>query len=224
MDEEGGSIDERAKALGFESRQAMTYKANKILTKLRSTLGADTDSYSAIRWYVVRYYRLAALEIQVERYERRIARKIREAAGQTAEPTDGQIKAGNYRKGRFKWNGLTIVIENPKGSCRRGVSKSGRIWERIIPQHYGYFAGTNGDDGDQTDVYIGPYPESEFVAVISQVDENGKFDEYKVVVGTNNKQSAKELYLSNYPKGWKCGPIETMSVDQFKEWLREEQS
>lgn len=47
--------------------------------------------------------------------------QIAQAARETDQhPSDGQIKAGNYRKGSFAWNGMQIVIENPKGSTRSG--------------------------------------------------------------------------------------------------------
>jgi hypothetical protein len=48
---------------------------------------------------------------------------------------------------------------------------------------------------------------------------DGKFDEHKVVVAVKDEQQACKLYLSNYQKGWKCGPITVMSVQQLKEWL-----
>jgi hypothetical protein len=142
-----------------------------------------------------------------ENYQRRSDRLLSEAAAETeTNPTMAQIEAGNYSKGIFRWNGLEIAIENPKGSVRRGVSASGREWERKMECHYGYFRRTMANDGDQLDVFIGKHPESDFVLVIKQVDADGKFDEFKVVVGCMNRKQAKKLYLANYPAGWKCGP------------------
>jgi hypothetical protein len=159
--------------------------------------------------------------MQKERYERRQERVIREAAEYTeSDPTDAQIRAGNYKKGRFTWNGMRIVIENPRGSTRRGVSSNGEIWRREMTAHYGYISGTEGTDGDQVDVFMGKHPESELVFVVHQIDQStGQFDELKVVLGETNMKKAKELYLSNYSKGWKCGEIEPMTVSQFKELL-----
>jgi hypothetical protein len=54
------------------------------------------------------------------------------------EPTQGQIESGNYRKGRFIWNGLEIVIENPEGSVRSGIDSDGKSWETKMQNHYGY--------------------------------------------------------------------------------------
>jgi hypothetical protein len=157
-----------------------------------------------------------------EKYQRRSHRLLEEAASQTdTNPTPAQIEAGNYSKGVYSWKGLEIAIENPKGSVRRGVSASGKEWEREMACHYGYFRRTMGADGDQLDVYIGNHPDSEFVLVIKQVDQGNheKFDEFKVVVGCLNRKEAKRLYLANYPAGWKCGPAAGMTVDLFKEWV-----
>lgn len=150
--------------------------------------------------------------------------RLRKARNIThTHPTEGQASAGNYRKGTFKWNGLNIKIENPEGSTRRGVSKSGKAWANVMQCDYGYFAGNGaaapkGRDGDAIDVFIGPELDSDVVVVIDQMVD-GKFDEHKVVVAVKDEQQACKLYLSNYQKGWKCGPTTVMSVQQLKEWL-----
>ena len=114
---------------------------------------------------------------------------------------------------------MEIAIENPKGSVRTGCSSSGREWSRKMASHYGYFRRTAAVDGDNLDVFIGKHPESDFVLVIKQIDQNGKFDEFKVVVGCLNRKQAKKLYLANYPAGWKCGPAAGMTVELFKKWI-----
>jgi phage gp29-like protein len=156
-----------------------------------------------------------------EKYQRRSHRLLSEAASSThTSPTPAQREAGNYSKGIFPWKGLEIAIENPKGSTRSGVSPStGREWSRTMSSHYGYFRRTKANDGDNLDVFIGPHPDSEFVLVIKQVDQDGDFDEFKVVVGCLNRKEAKKLYLANYPKGWKCGPAASMTVELFKKWV-----
>ena len=207
----------KTKAKG-DSRQGLSHRIKTISDKLKSQL--PQDLYSVVREFVIRYYRREMLELQKDRYERRQDRTIREAAEYTeSDPTDAQIKAGNYKKGRFSWNGMQIVIENPRGSTRRGVASSGEIWRREMTAHYGYISGTKGTDGDQVDVFMGRNPESEVVFVICQTNKDGSFDEHKAVLGTTNKRKACDLYLSHYPKGWKCGEVVAMTVSQFKEWL-----
>jgi hypothetical protein len=155
-----------------------------------------------------------------DQYQRRSSRLLELAAAETDKsPTPAQIEAGNYSKGLFSWKGLEIAIENPKGSERKGCSPSGREWSRTMASHYGYFRRTEGADGDQLDVFIGNHPDSDFVLVIKQVDQDGKFDEFKVVIGCLNRKEAKRLYLANYPAGWKCGPAAGMTVETFKKWV-----
>lgn len=226
-DEDGNTVNQSQAAEAYNgkfgqnlTRQAIGYRATQLLNKLKSQLASDPDQYAAVRNMIVRYYRREMVELQKERYERRQDRTIREAAEYTeSDPTDAQIKAGNYKKGRFSWNGMQIVIENPRGSTRRGVASSGEIWRREMTAHYGYISGTKGTDGDQVDVFMGRNPESEVVFVICQTNKDGSFDEHKAVLGTTNKRKACDLYLSHYPKGWKCGEVVAMTVSQFKEWL-----
>ena len=150
--------------------------------------------------------------------------RLRKARNVThTHPTEGQTVAGNYRKGTFKWNGLNIKIENPEGSTRRGVSKDGKAWANVMQCDYGYFAGNGsvapkGRDGDAIDVFVGPNPDSDVVVVIDQMVD-GKFDEHKVVIGIEDEDQACKLYLSNYQKGWKCGPTTVMNVQELKAWL-----
>ena len=226
-DEDGNTLNQSQAAEVYNSkfgqnltRQAINYRATQLLKKLQSQLASDPDQYAVVRKMVIRYYRREMLELQKDRYERRQDRTIREAAEYTeTDPTDAQIKAGNYKKGRFSWNGMQIVIENPRGSVRRGVSANGSIWRREMTAHYGYISGTKGTDGDQVDVFMGRNPESEVVFVICQTNKDGSFDEHKAILGTTNKRKACDLYLSHYPKGWKCGEVVAMTVSQFKEWL-----
>lgn len=226
-DEDGNTVNQSQAAEAYNSkfgqnltRQALGYRATQLLKKLQSQLANDPDQYAAVRNMVIRYYRREIMAMEKDRYERRQDRTIREAAEYTeTDPTDAQIKAGNYKKGRFSWNGMQIVIENPRGSVRRGVSGNGSIWRREMTAHYGYISGTKGTDGDQVDVFMGRNPESEIVFVICQTNQDGSFDEHKVILGVTNERKARDLYLSHYPKGWKCGKVKTMTVQQFKEWV-----
>ena len=134
-------------------------------------------------------------------------------------PTDGQIKAGNYRKGKISFNGFLITIENPKGSYRRGKDKDGHEWKTLMHNDYGYFNRTVGKDGDAIDVFIGPNLKSEKIYPIDQF-LNGKFDETKVMLGFNSAEEAKAAYLSNYEKDWKGFKyITEVNPDVFKKWL-----
>lgn len=142
------------------------------------------------------------------------------------DPTEAQIEAGNYRKGKVQVHGLTISIENPKGSTRSGTDPDGNEWSITMKgSDYGYFGGQKkGADGEQIDCFLGPKPELDYVFVVDQVDPNTKkFDEHKILLGFQDKASARKGYLANYEKGWKgCGAITKMGIDEFKEWLKKD--
>ena len=125
--------------------------------------------------------------------------------------SEAQKEAGNYKKRKIQIQGLPISIENEVGSIR-----SGKGWETKMKNAYGYIRGYKSIDGDQVDVFIGPNEKSEIVYVVDQVNKDGSFDEHKVMIGFNTLREAKEAYLSNYSKGWKCGNITPMTVTQFK--------
>jgi len=140
------------------------------------------------------------------------------------DPTDSQIAAGNYRKHHIRLHGLDIAIENPKGSIRRGRDpKTLKIWESVLPAHYGYVKRTTGADGDHVDVYVGEYDESPFVFIVNQVDcETGIFDEHKCILGCHEAHEARNLYLSGFSDGMahrRLGGMYQLSIDQFKGWL-----
>lgn len=136
-------------------------------------------------------------------------------------PTDAQKEAGNYRKGEpFKLNGVTIIIENPRGSTRSGTSPDGTRWETKLAHHYGDIARTDGADGDKVDVFIGPRPDSTRIFVIDQRNADGSFDEHKVMMGFQSEGDARAGYLANYEPGWDgLMAITEMTPEQFKAWV-----
>jgi|GEM_PF-889511 len=141
----------------------------------------------------------------------------------TPEPTQAQIEAGNYKKGHIKVHGLDISIENPKGSTRSGNRPDGTQWEHTMSDHYGYIKRTKGADNEHIDTYIGNNPDSNQVFILDQIDqESGNFDEHKVMLGFYSQEEATTAYKSNFDKGWKVGPIRNMDMEQFKDWLKNE--
>ena len=152
-----------------------------------------------------------------------VASELRAAEKATnTNPSEAQKESGNYKKGRFDWHGLSIAIENPEGSIRKGVDKSGTAWSIKMRSSYGYItnAGDSKADGDKVDVFIGNYPENQLVGIIDQF-KGDTFDEHKCVLGVKDAEDAEETYLSNYPAGWKgCGGVTLLTLDQFKSWLK----
>lgn len=109
---------------------------------------------------------------------------------------------------------------NPRGSTCSGTDTKGNKWEVKMHSHYGYIKRTEGAGGDHVDVFIGPNPESEKVFVVDQINPEGSFDEHKVLIGFDSKLHARSGYKSNYSNGWKVGPITSMSMDEFKSWVK----
>ncbi len=138
------------------------------------------------------------------------------------EPTEGQIRAGNYKKSDvIEMNGVKVVIENPRGSVRRGVGADGKPWETEMKHHYGEIVGTEGADGDRVDVFIGSRPDSNRIFIVDQVNEDGSFDEHKVVFGATSEADARKTYLDNYEKGWTgLGSIKEMAQPDFVQWVK----
>ncbi len=138
-----------------------------------------------------------------------------------AEPTEAQKAAGNYKMEHRRVDGYNISIENPKGSLRRGTGADGKPWETTMQNDYGYIRGTEGVDGDHIDVFLSDTPEEGDVFVVDQVNEDGSFDEHKVMYGFPTEQAAREAYLSNYEPGWTgLGAITHVSKEEFKKWIQ----
>ena len=136
------------------------------------------------------------------------------------DPSQPQIEAGNYQKGHVNLQGLSISIENPKGSLRKSKPGAAKPWSQEMKHHYGYIRRTIGADGDQIDTFIGEDLDSQNVYVVDQIDQStGNFDEHKVMIGFSSPSAARRGYLQNYEAGWKAGPITQMTNTGFKSWL-----
>ena len=140
------------------------------------------------------------------------------------EPSEKQKESGNYKKGRITFKGLSVVIENPKGSWRFGKGWNEQDkWASKMKAHYGYIVNDGGQetaDGDKVDCFIGPKTGASRVFIVNQF-KDGMFDEHKVILGAENVDEAREIYLSNYPKGWNgLESIHQLNTKKLREWLK----
>jgi len=119
-------------------------------------------------------------------------------------------------------HGISINIENQKGSIRQGTAPDGTKWQTNFLFDYGYISNTEGRDNDCIDVFIGPNKNSMQAFVVYQNDISGKFDEHKVFLGFNYPEEVKVAYLAHYSQqGYKfLGQIKEMTIDQFKDFLQ----
>lgn len=90
-----------------------------------------------------------------------------------------------------------------------------------MSDHYGYIKRTTGADDEQVDVYVGPQPDSDQVFVVDQLNQqDGSFDEHKVMLGYQDEEAAIAAYRANFDEDWQVGQVTAMPVDQFKGWLK----
>lgn len=155
-----------------------------------------------------------------------LGEKIAQAEAEVdTDPTEKQKEAGNYKKGHVRIGKFDISIEQPKGSVRRGVDANGRTWETKMNNTYGYIRGTESVDGDHIDVFLSDDIDNwdgQKVFVVDQYNEDGSFDEHKVMLGFNDINEAYKAYLSNYENGWADKHtlrITQASLEEFEKWI-----
>ena len=126
-----------------------------------------------------------------------------------------------------EYHGIPIVIEWPKGSVREGKDKGGKAWRREMKADYGFIDDTEArGDEEPLDIYIGDDRKSGKVFIIEQLDEDGEFDEYKLVTGVPGLEAAESLYLSHYPREWgadRLGDCYEAPLDSLKRKVEEHQ-
>lgn len=139
-----------------------------------------------------------------------------------AQPTEAQAKAGNYKKEHRSFQGLPVAIENPIGSVREGIDRGGKRWRVTMSADYGYINRTEGVDGDQVDVYIGPDADAPIAYVITQMapPDFREVDEQKVMLGYLTPEAAKAAYLAHYDNPRFFGRMKPMPMDEFKRKAR----
>lgn len=120
---------------------------------------------------------------------------------------------------RLKFRGLDISIETDKGSTRKGVDPNGKAWAVTMNYPYGYIRGTEGNDGDHVDCYVGPSLDAPNVYIVHQnFPDTGKYDEDKCMLGFDSARDAKAAYLAHHSEGKKAfGSMVEMTFDEFKE-------
>lgn len=155
-----------------------------------------------------------------------LGEKIAKAEAEVdVNPTDKQKEAGNYKKGHVQVGVFDITIEQPKGSVRSGVDANGNKWETTMQNTYGYIRGTEGVDGDHIDVFLSDDIDGwngRRVFVVDQYNEDGSFDEHKVMLGFNETDDAEAAYFANYDNDWakKHKTVVTgVNLEDFEKWI-----
>lgn len=120
-------------------------------------------------------------------------------------------------------SGMKVMVENPEGSLRHGISKDGKKWSTMMRgAHYGYFphSRSSSNDGKSLDCFVGPHQNPENVyAIHTQDPKNKEYSEDKIFLGWNNPDEAKRTFLSHYDTPEHYRSMTTIPIDRFREMI-----
>lgn len=130
---------------------------------------------------------------------------------QTLLPAGPVIPEGVIPK-RVTWKGLRIDIENPRGTWRVGVG-----WRTYMLSDYGYIRKTDGADGEDVDVYLGPQLDAPNVYIVHQRKhpDFALYDEDKCMIGYPDAAAAKRAYEAQYDNPAFFGTMEECAAEDF---------
>ena len=125
--------------------------------------------------------------------------------------------------GTMEFQGLLIAVENDTGSARHWYDPHEDTHGTTVMKYpYGYVKGTLGVDGDEVDVFVGPFAGAENVYVITQTKapEFAEIDEQKVMLGFLSATDAKQAYLDHYTDPKFFASMKEFPLAVFKEKLK----
>jgi hypothetical protein len=117
------------------------------------------------------------------------------------------------------WQGISLVIDRPKGFVQEGTGPDGVPWRRVYLYDYGYVPGTEGGDGEGLDVYVGgPNDPSGKAYWVAQRTFDGGFDEWKVFLGFPSAARARLAFRLHAPAEL-LGPVFEMPSGAMRSLL-----
>lgn len=124
---------------------------------------------------------------------------------------------------KMERHGLPITIEHPRGSMRVLHDDQGNVvYKKHQFNHYGFFQGTTGRDGDEVDCIVGPMENADTIYIVHMIDlgpdKNEREDEDKAMVGFGSAEAAKQAFLLQYPKSF-FGGMTVLPVETFKKQM-----
>jgi Putative phage serine protease XkdF/Inorganic Pyrophosphatase len=117
-----------------------------------------------------------------------------------AEAPEQMDPAARTAAKAIDFQGLQVFIDRPAGYVQRGMDPEGEDWSRVYHVDYGYLPSTAGGDGDELDVFMGLDASATEAFWIVQKKPDGTFDEYKLMLGFRDADTAKAMYLAHVPK------------------------
>jgi ppGpp synthetase/RelA/SpoT-type nucleotidyltranferase len=122
-----------------------------------------------------------------------------------------------------EFRGLPVIIEWPKGSTRVGKNPDGTTFKTEMKVDYGYIPDTTAaGDKEKLDIYRGTDEDAEYAYIVEQLDENGEFDEYKIMLGFSTLEEAEEAYVSQAGEDL-LGDISEVDFEYLFDTVKEKQ-
>jgi len=120
---------------------------------------------------------------------------------------------------RYQFAGLSIAVENPRGSVRKWTDAGGTVTGSTLMLHdYGFIEGHIGSDGEEVDCYVGPDESAPYVHVVHQLraPDFKVHDEDKVMLGFRDGVAAEQAYVAHRNDGRRAiGSMSIIPVDRF---------
>ncbi len=117
-----------------------------------------------------------------------------------------------------KFRGLDIAIETDKGQHRHWHDPhTGKSGKTKMKYPYGYIRRTEGMDGDEVDVFVGPDEQAQNVYVITtnKAPDFKEVDEQKCMLGFDSGDAAKAAFRDHYNNAGFFRTMKTLSFDDF---------
>lgn len=114
--------------------------------------------------------------------------------------------------------GIPLLIDRPKGFIQRGTAPDGTTFERQYKVDYGFIEGTAGGDGEGLDVFVGEEDAAPVAFFIVQQKDGGGFDEFKLMLGFPDAESAKAAYFAHVPRKY-FASLSEVNVEALKALL-----
>lgn len=123
-------------------------------------------------------------------------------------------RPGPGRPKTIRFQGLPIAITRPKGTRQTGMGLDGKAWSRTYHTDYGHIATGYGQSTGKLGVYVGTDSTSPHVFWITQKNDAGGFDEFKLFVGYRTAGEASAEYTRHTPAKY-FGSIHQGTVQQM---------
>lgn len=133
------------------------------------------------------------------------AKKPKKKTGDS-QPTRDEVSGLPLRE----WHGLHLVIEHNEGEKRGEV---------VMPAAYGFIRKTTSAEGPDEEMDIFLCGDSDSVCVVDSFHPDGTFDEHKLFLGTEDKNTVANLFKITYGDTKQAKTVSSIGLGQLQSWL-----